>query len=386
MEKTANISNLLAIQKVLFTLDDNHSNTQLNLLKKELNRFFIKAKCTNVIYTENTDKLFFGMRVYPCISPDKAVDIVTNDEVTPFTTYAVEFDSKLYDPMMGLTEREILAVLLHEIGHIVYDTSTIDEVKKSVDLYLADTSDYISTKTSNRDFNSVLAYGLKDAMFKQASLFAKFGNEEMIADTFVFSCGYGEDLETAFKKILHSSMFINKDVDDRFIMLSWALRLNKNIRFTRLQSIKTLNKAKQLCASRLEKEAIADTVDSLRKIKDDNINESGLIDNVKERFHKKFANFKAKGIRSIKTDIYELNLRLRVAETEEDLLYIIRTINSDIAILQDYLTEPDVDDQERQDVENVLQELYSIRQKAAKDKEVRAKYGSMIQVVYPDLS
>lgn len=386
MEKTASSFDFSTMEKILFILDDNHSYNNINALKQELNKFFFKARCVDIIYTNNTDKLFFGMRVYPMISPQQASRIVTDDKVSPFDKYCLEFDSKLYDPMMGLTEKEILAVMLHEIGHIVYDTSTIDEVKKSIDLYLSDTSDYISSKTSNHEFNAILAYGLKDAMFKQASLFAKFGNEEMIADAFVFSCGYGEELESAFKKILSSCGYINKDVDNRFIILSWALRLNKNIRFSRLQSIKTLNKAKSLCASKLEKIEIEDTVDSLRKIKDDTFNEAGLIDNVKARFNKKFTDFKVKGIRAIKNDVYELNLRLRVAETEEDLLYVIRTINSDISILQDYITEPDVDEEERKEIEDTLQELYSIRQKAAKDKEVRTKYSSMIQVVYPDLS
>ena len=384
VRKTNSSYNFTKMEKILLTLDDDHSYSKLTALKNELNKFFNKSTCANALYTTNTDKLFFGMRVYPMLREPETYKILHSDDPVEIERYYVEIDSKLYDPMLGLTEKEVLAMLLHEIGHIVYDTSTIDEVKKQIDYYLADSVDGID---GIGKFNpKVIAYGIKDAMFKQASLFAKFGNEEMIADAFVFSCGYGEELESGFKKILKSSMYINKDVDNRFIILSWAFRVNRDIRMSRLQSIKTLNKAKSLCASTLEKHAIEDTIDVLSTSGTTFANESGIIDNVKARFNAKFASFKAKGIKSIKQDIYELNLRLRVAETESDLLYVIRTVNNDVSILQDYITEPEVDEEERKEIEDVLLELYSIREKAAKYKEVRCGSDSMIQVIYPDLS
>ena len=66
-------------------------------------------------------------------------------------------------------------------------------------------------------------------------------------------------------------------------------------------------------------------------------------------------------------------------------MYIIRTVNTDVAILQDYLSEPEVDDIERQSIYDALEELYSIRQKAAKEKTVRDKYASLINITYPDI-
>ena len=109
----------------------------------------------------------------------------------------------------------------------------------------------------------------------------------------------------------------------------------------------------------------------------------GAFDNMKNRFSKKFEKFKRNGIKHIKDDVFELNLRLRCAESEEDLLFIIRTINTDVAILRDYLTE-DISDIEREEILKVLEELYDIRQRAAKDKKVRSSYDSLIQVVYPE--
>ena len=379
MEKVNSNFDFSIIDKILFTLDEDHSSSTLSKLKSEINRFFYKAKCKEILYTMNTDKLFFGMRVYPVINGNDAIELLGDSKIKPFNSYYIEFDSKLFDPMLGLEDKELTAILLHEIGHIVYDVGTIDEVKKHVDMYFYNTDTTVDFKPTYRE---LLAYALKDTVMKAASLFTKFGNEEMIADTFVASCGYGPYLETGFRKILRSSTYMNKDVDDRFITLSWVLRLDTDLLVRRLPAIKTLNKAKTLTASQLEKREIEYAVNKLAHL--DSVHE-GAIDNVRSRFSKKFDNFKLKGINSIKNDVYELNLRLRTAETPEDLMYIIRMCNSSIAILQDYLSE-DISDRETESVNAALQELYSIRQKAAKDQKVRGKYDSLIQVVYPDLS
>ena len=63
---------------------------------------------------------------------------------------------------------------------------------------------------------------------------------------------------------------------------------------------------------------------------------------------------------------------------------IIRQCNTDIAIIQDYLTE-DIPDSERQELVGVLQDLYTIRQDSAKNKEVKSRYSGYIQVVYPTI-
>ena len=369
------------IESILFMLDEDHSGAKLNLLKSEINKFFFKAQCREVLYTVNNDKLFFGMRVYPQIEGNDVVDIMSDDKPKTFSKYYIEFDSKLFDPMIGLDEKEITAIMLHEIGHIVYDTGSIDEVRKNIDMYFTNTGDYLSPNINN-NYKEVIAYAMKDAVVKAGSLFCKFGNEENIADIFVSSCGYGPYLESGFRKILRSTNYINKDVDDRFIVLSWALRLKRDLKLNRLPAIKTLNKAKQLTGSELEKREITNAVTKLSRMESV---EEGAFENLKSRFSKKLNDFKIKGVKSIKNDVYELNLRLRTAEDPDDLMYIIRTVNTDVAILQDYLSEPEVDDIERQSIYDALEELYSIRQKAAKEKTVRDKYASLINITYPDI-
>lgn len=382
MERTASSFDFSTIEKIMFNMEENHSSSDLSKLKNELNKFFYKAKCREVLYTVNTDKLFFGMRVYPVFDGNKAIEILGDNKTSPFEEYYVELDSKLFDPMLGLNKREKTSVLLHEVGHIVYDTATIDEVKSQIDMYFAKSDDYVDISAS-KGYRELIGYALKDSIVKSGSLFTKFGNTEMVADTFVVSCGYGPDLESAMRKIVRSSTYMAKNVDDRFITLSWVLRLRNEFSIRRIPAVKTLNKAKMLTASKLEQREIVYATNILNR-SDLGLNE-GFIDDIRARFSKKFNDFKTKGIRSMKNDIYELNLRLRTAESAEDLMHIIRQVNTDVTILQDYLTE-NLTDEERQSVLDTLAELYDIRQRAAKEQTVRDRYDSAIQVFYPDMT
>ena len=381
MERVASNFDFSILEKTLFTLDTDHSGTALNRIKTQLNTFFVKTRCKEVLYTQNTDKLFFGLRVYPILDGNKAIELLGDSDSNTFEGYYLEIDSKLLDPMLYLDGRELVALIIHEIGHIVYDTMAIQEVKNQIDMYFARSNEYVDINAS-KGYKELLAYAIKDAVMKVGSVFSKTGNTEMVADAFVVACGYGPELESALKKIVKSLSYMAQDVDDRFIALSWVLRLGREFSILRIPAIKTLNKAAQLTGSNLEKKELK-YASRIMSTMNEPINESAL-DNLKARFSKKFMEFKAKGVRAIKNDVYELNLRLRCADDQDELMSIIRTINSDIAILQDYLTE-DIPDEERQDIIETLQELYDIRQKAAKDKTVKDRYSGYIQVIYPSI-
>ena len=368
------------IEKLMFMISEDHSSSTLNKLKNEVNKLFTKSKCKDILYTNNTDKLFFGMRVYPLFDGDDTMEILGDSKTKIFEKYYIEFDSKLFDPVLGLTEKELTAILLHEIGHIVYDIGTIDVVRKNIDLYFADADEYVDLKAS-KGYKELIGYALKDAVMKVGSLFTKFRDEEIVADATVVACGYGPDLETALRKIRRSAIYLNKDVDDRFITLAWVLRLRSEFSTKRIPAIHTLNRAKALTASQLEKRELDYAIKLMNRMEDP-MNE-GIIDDLKEKFSKKVTKFKTNGVRTIRDDIYELNLRLRCAEHEDDLIFIIRTVNTDITILQDYLSD-DISDYEREETIKALQDLYDIRQRASKDKKVRSLNSSLLNVVYPE--
>ena len=66
---------------IMHRIKDDPSSSNMRALQKELNTFFKDSKCEGVIYTNNTDKLFFGMCVMPVISGRDAVDILQDDQL-----------------------------------------------------------------------------------------------------------------------------------------------------------------------------------------------------------------------------------------------------------------------------------------------------------------
>ena len=120
MKKINSNYNYDKMVSIMNKLSINHSSSRLNELKNELNKLFTGAKCREVIFTDNTDKLFFGMRVYPEITGDMAMNILHDNDPVSYDAYYLEIDSKLIDPMLNLNGRELtdipLSLLLLPIG------------------------------------------------------------------------------------------------------------------------------------------------------------------------------------------------------------------------------------------------------------------------------
>lgn len=385
MERVADNFNFNVISNILSELDESHSGDRLSELRDQLDKFFINTECREVIYTTNTDKLFFGMRVYPLMDGEDAMNLIQEEHPVAFNRYYVEFDSKLFDPLMGLSGEELTAILIYEIAHIIRDTHSIDVLKNNLDMHFANTGEYISLKLSD-NYKELLAFGVKDSIVKIASLFSASNRDnEFIDDEFIASIGFGQIINNAYRKILRNiDCVANGDIDSKLIIMSWILRLQREVTVRRLPAIRLLQKAKTLTGSRLEQREMDNAINSLMKL-EDNVLQEGAFENMRNRFAKKFNEFKLKGIKRIENDVFELNLRLRTAEDADELMYIIRTVNTDVAILQDYLTEPEVDEYEREEIYKALQELYAIREKAAKVKDVKNRYDSIVNVVYPEI-
>ena len=94
-KKGYNLSKLDAVS-TRFVSSTNHPTVSvLNDLKRELNNLFTEAKCEEIIYTKNTDKLFFGACVTPILNNEETLEIVLGDDEFRIKKYFLELDSKL---------------------------------------------------------------------------------------------------------------------------------------------------------------------------------------------------------------------------------------------------------------------------------------------------
>lgn len=359
------------------------SNHDLNELKKECNKFF-DAKCDNVYYTENTDKMFFGMKLIAKIDNDKVYDYITDQ--TPLSkddlriwNYSLELDSKLFNPLLNLQPEELTAMLLHEVGHMVNDTTPLQNARDHINSYLFDNKETLSM-TDSIHYKEILAYGIKDFISKDRSMFYTVNEDEILADEFVRGCGYSEYLGRAFNKIMknNTKLYVDSDIS-KFTAMAWTLRLYKGLRFRRVGALRTIAKAKQATASVLEKKELENMTRRIRSIDDSQLLESAQ-DKVKARMRK----MRYDSIRSLDDDYYEIAMRIRNVEDEDDALYLMRQINTRLGIMEDYLNSEDIDDKERKKWFESIDRFKELREKLSKTVTYKSKtYG--IYVNYPDI-
>ena len=173
-------------------LIDSDGRKGLDKIKKELNIFFKDSRCKEIIFTRS-DSLFFGMCVYPQITKDLLIEILQDDKKVRFSEYSIEIDSKILHPALMITPQELLAMLLHEVGHIVNDNSPVDEVRKIIALELTKKGDSLNIPKTAQ-YYTIISYGIKDTVRKITSMMFVYKDGEVLADEFVHMCGYGDEL------------------------------------------------------------------------------------------------------------------------------------------------------------------------------------------------
>ena len=70
------------IEQCIFGIKNSPSTGRLNALKGALNNAFSDIKCKEVLYTKNTDKLFFGMCVMPVINYHDVNKILVDNDIS----------------------------------------------------------------------------------------------------------------------------------------------------------------------------------------------------------------------------------------------------------------------------------------------------------------
>lgn len=356
----------------------------LRTIKSELNKFFKDSKCEEVIYTTNNDRMFFGVKIIAMISPDYIYDYLIDDEPTRIGKYIIEFDSKLFDPVLGLTVGELLAITLHEVGHMVGDSEPIENARRALDAYLAVNKDRISISHSIH-YKEILAYGLKDYLSKSQSMFYTSDASEIYADEFAASYGFSEDLTSAYDKIVRNNMklYENSQVS-KFITFGWTLALYKNLKVRRVGALRTLARAQKLTGSRLEKMEIENVIKRIKRIDDDDLIQESASDVIRLKVKEKMRKARLNNLRTLDNTYYELSMQIKNVEDENDALWLMRQLNTSISVIGEYANSADLDDYERDMWVKALDRFTKLREKLVSSVVYKNKtYG--IFVNYPDI-
>lgn len=353
----------------------------LEFLRRCLNETFKGTHCRSVIYTNNTDKLFFGMCVMPIISSAMAKTIILDGEVPDGMRkeYVVEIDSKLFE--IGLTEREVMAILLHEIGHIVLDMDqSLEEIIDATQVYISKNNEVLNT-VQVANSGSLFKFGIEDALRKMGTIFS---NDEKKADAVAAQLGYGVDLESAFTKISRRSLDLNRDVDNKLIVLQWALRTYKNLNIDRKFAIRKLNNLIDINGSEVENSRVKTMLDDINNIDSKLTKPLGLKQNIEEccALNEKgllsiYRRHTDKAMRGIEEDLYELQLMAKATDDRDECLMILRQINSRLSILEDYLSGDKISDSNRKRYSAVMNEYLKLRAEVGKKNTVPDEFLSL---------
>lgn len=364
--------------------DGKISASHQRTLVRELNRFFSDSKCMNVYYTENISKPFFGMIICPSIDDeDIYAYLMGTDESLRLTKYSVEIDSHLFNPVLGLTGKEITAILLHEIGHVVNDATPIINARRYLDEYLAKNNETLKM-TDSYHYREILAYALKDFVSKDRSIFYTSNVDEVLADDFVRTYGYGAYLESGMNKILKSnSKLYQGEMNDKFTSFIWSIQLYKHMQYRRIPALRMLNKAKALTGSRIEKAEMENLIRRINRIDDDILIE-GSLSNIHNKIKNRMRKMRIDNMRALEDDYYEINMRIRNVEDEDDALYLMRQLNTRISLVTDFIESEDLSSSERKRWQDCLDRFTRLRTDLSNTMVYKSKdYG--IFVAYPDI-
>ena len=177
-------------------------------------------------------KAMWVMSVYPEISTiDKIVNGIMNmDDKTlkklweKNKVWTVELDERIFFNSSLFTNRELTAMLLHEIGHVIYSNSITTRISNILNYELAKNRHLYQGISKTGIFKSILSLPIINLCVSSQSKDKSITNE-INADRFASSLGYRKDLVSAFSKIIESSKgaYGSTDIDKN---------LDENMKFT----------------------------------------------------------------------------------------------------------------------------------------------------------
>lgn len=192
---------------------------------------------------------FFGMRVFPTdelrISnitaplndcdkhsrlPKNGIDFKTiYGRWRDIREWTLELDSRIFDRFhLSFNQQELTAMLLHEIGHVIYSTKTIEV------FYHAFLECKIRRSTATRASAKVLYTMYTVPLYlacgiRKWSLDSEDLREEVFADNTVAKLGYGNHLISAYEKIINACGNSANNVNPHDIVKTSILWCDKNV-------------------------------------------------------------------------------------------------------------------------------------------------------------
>ena len=375
------------LTQIKYSGEENEGNIRANsfipTLRDELNEIFkdYGYNCLDILYTNNIDNEYFGAIVNPSMDGMTAFKIFATGEAIRLVNYQLELDSRLFTT--NLSSDEIAALILFEISSIL-DPSKIDQVRNLIDLHVLSDDDVIHLRDSI-NYSQLIIYAIKDTLYKVSALIFKESEDDILANNVVSELNIKDALISAQTKLISNVYGMMDTVrTQKTVVLQWIFTIYQDMKGYSVMAIDALKDAKEFTGSKLQKLEIDKTIDAISRVggfivKEDvalpkffeaknmySLNELGL-----------FKSLKMSGLRSIEDDYYEISVQAKSIETENDALYVIRSINSRLSILEDYIYNNTISTSDRKHWELVAKQYRELRNSILAKKINKKKYSDL---------
>ena len=344
---------------------------ELNKIKDCLNKIFPDSKCVDVIYTVNTDKMFFGIVTLPILSPNEILNIMTSDEDSKIATYKVELDSKLFCETIDLSVDEITALIVHEVARLVNDYYPINNARYLIDKAVLDYG--ITLKMSEYvPYIEIIGYGIKEAARRSVSIFE---NNYLVPYYLDETYELTDSLRRAITKLENKGNLWDTEVDNKSIIIKWVVRLYTDILKYRIMSLHTLEKGIELTGSVLIVNEMKNIVKKLRRIDDYSLMQEAssiinFFNDSKKANLSALDRFKANGIKNYYDDFYEIQFEVNNMDNDRGTaVALLHKINSRMSVIDDYIsTEPELNLQTKKRLADLYYKYDELRGNIASQK------------------
>lgn len=344
---------------------------ELNKIKDCLNKIFPDSKCVDVMYTVNTDKMFFGIVTLPILSPNEILNIMTSDEDSKIATYKVELDSKLFCDTIDLSVDEITALIVHEVARLVNDYYPINNARYLIDKTVLDYG--ITLKMSEYvPYIEIIGYGIKEAARRSVSIFE---NNYLVPYYLDETYELTDSLRRAITKLENKGNLWDTEVDNKSIIIKWVVRVYTDILKYRIMSLHTLEKGIELTGSVLIVNEMKNMVKKLHRIDDYSLMQEAssiinFFNDSKKANLSALDRFKANGIKNYYDDFYEIQFEVNNMDNDRGTaVALLHKINSRMSVIDDYIsTEPELNLQTKKRLADLYYKYDELRGNIASQK------------------
>ena len=348
----------------------------LKSIKYALDKLFPGSKCLDIIYTENTDKMFFGINVCPVLNAKRIFDILQSDEPYIVSEYYLEIDSQIMD---AINSNNITDCIVYDVAAMVSDASPMRKAQSILDEYLISTNSVLKYSDSIH-YQELLSFGIRDTMKKVTSMFyvgLDNLNEEILEM-------YGIMPANILNLVRSLGKVPFTKAESPIVVLAWVMRLYNSVLKYRIAARHTIQKGIRYTGSQLDRKELDNIYRRLDRIDDAAVIKEDLFMGVANAISGQLKDMKVKGISKYEDDFYEIQFEANNLETQEEAMILLQRINSRMGVIADFLATEELNATNRKRWTKLLDEYNKLRNTISRQKIYQNKTRLYVNYGYDD--